>query len=292
MSDHYDYMPGVRERASVTDHASYMPGNSTAQSGSEDPSVAGEDSGAGVRVPQGVGPDDAVDCNTAVHDAAGRERRPDVADDVIEDTSVEKAISRFANLISWIFVPLLMPVYGIILIFSLSFLSMTTFNTKLVFTLIVFGANFLVPMLAVLLLKKMGLVEDVGLNGRKERLIPYIISILCLLGTGFFLYMKSAPLWVAMFFAGGALAAVINLIVNFKWKISAHAAGIAGIVAMLIQIMKEGVPSGGITWWIVGSIIMAGLLGSARIWLGRHTLLQVLAGTAVGFMSVWTLSLL
>lgn len=164
-------------------------------------------------------------------------------------------------------------------------------HTKVVFTLVVVGANFVVPMLLVLLLKKMGLIEDVGLNGRKERLIPYIITIVCLGGTGLFLYMKMAPIWVAMFYAGGALAALINLIVNFWWKISAHAAGIAGIVAMLIQITKEGSPVVGITWWIVGAIILAGMLGSARIWLGRHTLLQVLAGSVVGFLSVWTLSL-
>lgn len=209
-----------------------------------------------------------------------------------DDTLLERVITRCANVISWVFVPLLMPVYGIILIFSLSFLSLAPSHTKLVFTLIVFGANFIVPMLLVLLLKKMGLIQDVGLNGRKERFIPYVITIICMSGTGIFLYAKMAPLWVAMFFAGGALAGLVNLIVNFWWKISAHAAGIAGIVAMLIQITKEGPTIGSMTWWIVGSIIVAGLLGSARIWLGRHTLMQVLAGTAVGFLSVWTLSLI
>lgn len=216
----------------------------------------------------------------------------DVPECLEDDTSLERVITRCANVISWVFVPLLMPVYGIILIFSLSFLSLAPSHTKFVFTLIVFGANFIVPMLLVLLLKKMGLIQDVGLNGRKERLIPYVITIICMSGTGIFLYAKMAPLWVAMFFAGGALAGLVNLIVNFWWKISAHAAGIAGIVAMLIQITKEGPTIGSMTWWIVGSIIVAGLLGSARIWLGRHTLMQVLAGTAVGFLSVWTLSLI
>lgn len=210
-----------------------------------------------------------------------------------EDTTpAEKVITRFANILSWVFVPLLMPVYGIILIFSLSFLAFAPMHTKVVFTLIVFGANFVVPMILVLLLKKMGMIQDVGLNGRKERLIPYVITIICLGGTGIFLYAKMAPLWVAMFYAGGALAALVNLIVNFRWKISAHAAGIAGLVAMLIQVMKEGAVSPNMTWWIVGSILVAGLLGSARIWLGRHTLMQVLAGTAVGFLAVWSLSMI
>lgn len=210
-----------------------------------------------------------------------------------EDTSsIEKAVSRFSNIISWLFVPLLMPVYGILLIFNLSILSLASFHTKLYFTLIVLGVNFIFPMMMVLVLKRMGLIQDIGLNGRRERLIPYIITIICLAGTGWFLHFKGAPLWVAMFFAGGSLAALINLIVNFKWKISAHAAGIAGIVAMLIQITKEGFPIHGMSFWIVCTILLAGLLCSARVWLGRHTLLQVLAGSGVGFLCVWSLSLL
>lgn len=204
----------------------------------------------------------------------------------------ERAVTLLSNILSWVFIPIMMPVYGVMLIFTLSILSMAPFDTKLVFTLIVFGANVVVPLLAVLLLKKMDVVQDMGLNGRGERTIPYLITVLCLSGTGFFLYMKGAPMWVAMFYAGGSLAALVNMLVNFRWKISAHAAGIAGIVAALIQIMKEGSPSGDITWWIVASIILCGMLCSARVWLGRHSLMQVIAGSAVGFLCVWTLSLL
>lgn len=39
--------------------------------------------------------------------------------------------------------------------------------------------------------------------------------------------------------------------------------------------------------WLLISVGLAGLLGSARIWLGRHTLGQVLAGYVVGFCSVF-----
>ena len=61
---------------------------------------------------------------------------------------------------------------------------------------------------------------------------------------------------------------------------------------MLIQVAKEGAPGSGLVWWITGALLCAGLLGSARIWLGRHTLMQVLAGSAVGFLCVWGLSLI
>ena len=36
-------------------------------------------------------------------------------------------------------------------------------------------------------------------------------------------------------------------------------------------------------------MVLSGLLGSARIWLGRHTVWQVVAGYAVGFCSVFFL---
>lgn len=268
MSNHFDYMPKPE---------GWVPPE-------PDPAPADESAAAAGETPSPAEPAEAS--------VPGDDQESYVVPGLEDETPFERMITRCAHLISWIFVPLLMPVYGILLIFNLSFLRFAPFGTKLVFTLIVFGANFLVPMLLVLLLKRLGMIQDVGLNGRKERLIPYIITILCLAGTGVFLYLKMAPVWVAMFYAGGALAGLVNLLVNFRWKISAHAAGIAGLVAMLIQVAKEGAPGSGLVWWITGALLCAGLLGSARIWLGRHTLMQVLAGSAVGFLCVWGLSLI
>ena len=273
MSNHFDYMPKPE---------GWIP---------PVPETPADDLAAAVSEPAAVATQEIAKTE-AVKNPTTEDPSSDAPVQPEDFTPLERMVTRCANILSWVFVPLLMPVYGILLIFSLSFLSYAPFHTKLVFTLIVFGANFLVPMLLVLILKKMCMIDDIGLNGRKERLIPYIISIICLAGTGLFLYIKSAPVWVAMFYAGGALAALINLIVNFRWKISAHAAGIAGLVAMLIQVIKEGPSAPGMVWWIAGAIVIAGLLGSSRIWLGRHTLMQVLAGSAVGFLSVWGLSLI
>lgn len=273
MSNHFDYMPKPEGWVAP------------------EPETQAEELAAVASELEAAASHDAVQAKASGNHESG-DSSSDSPEQPEDTTPLERLVTRCANILSWVFVPLLMPVYGILLIFSLSFLSYAPFHTKLVFTLIVFGANFLVPMLLVFLLKKMGMIDDIGLNGRKERLIPYIITIVCLAGTGLFLYMKSAPVWVAMFYAGGALAALINLIVNFRWKISAHAAGIAGLVAMLIQVIKEGPSAPGMVWWIAGAIVVAGMLGSARIWLGRHTLMQVLAGSAVGFLSVWGLSLL
>lgn len=213
-----------------------------------------------------------------------------------EVSSLPSVSERFADgsatFLSWALVPLLMPVYGVLLAFNLSILDFTPYSVKLVFTLVTLAFTVAVPALLVLLLKRMGLVTDVGLNGRKERVIPYIISILCLAAAGVFMWYKDAPMWLVMFFGGGAVAGAINLLINFRWKISAHAAGVAGVVALLIRIIRDGLPQDGAFLWLLIAIGLSGILGTARVWLGRHTAWQVIAGYAVGFLSVILMTLL
>lgn len=204
----------------------------------------------------------------------------------------ERIADGMSTFLSWALVPLMMPVYGILLAFNLSILAFTPFASKLVFTLITIAFNLAVPALLVYLLKRIGVVQDIGLNGQKERLIPYIVTILCMGGTGLFMWHKEAPMWLVMFFLGGAIAGLVNMLVNFRWKISAHAAGIAGIVALMIRIIRDGFPQTGAFTWLLVTIILAGLLGSARVWLGRHTVWQVIAGYAVGFLSVILMTLI
>ncbi len=197
-----------------------------------------------------------------------------------------------ASFISWVLVPLMMPVYASWMLISLSPLDALPTSAKAGFMAIIFGINVLVPMLLVYLLKLFGLVQDVGLNNRKERLLPYIITILAFSASAWFVAVKGAPLWIVMFFAGGAVAGLINFLINFRWKISAHAAAIAGVVAILIRLGVNWIPTVPLLTWIIIWILLAGLLGSARVWLGRHTVSQVLAGYAVGFLSVYLLTML
>jgi membrane-associated phospholipid phosphatase len=219
----------------------------------------------------------------AVRDDIGMEDIPQYESRIID------GVSRF---LSWVLVPLMMPIYGIILAFNFSILSYVSPVQKLVFTVIVAAFNLLIPSLAVLIMKHLGLIKDVGLNHRRERTLPYIVTILCMAATGVFLYYKGAPMWLAMFFGGGTLAGIFELLINFRWKISAHSAGIAGVVALLLRIMQDGVPQSGLLTCFMVAIALSGLLGSARIWLGRHTIWQVAGGYAVGFCSVYFLTMI
>lgn len=206
------------------------------------------------------------------------------------ETPAEKSISVISHILSWGLSPLLMPVYGLLLAFGLSILQLTPMRLRLSIVLVVAAVNVVLPMLLIFLLKVFGFVTDLGLNNRRERPIPYILMILCYLGSAWFLHAKGAPDWLWLFFVGGATAAFINMVINFKWKISAHAAGIAGLVALILRIQRQGWIEPTLFFWLILVIILAGLMGSARVWLGRHTVWQVLAGYAVGFCSVFFIS--
>lgn len=199
----------------------------------------------------------------------------------------EKAADNVSHILSWILVPIIMPVFGILFIFRLSVLDVIPSNLQTAVTFVIAGINFFAPMLLIFLLKLLGVVQDVGLNGQKERMVPYIITALCYGGSAWFVASRGAPVWVAMFFCGGVVAALVNMTINFKWKISAHAAAIAGIIALLIRMQRDVAVEPRLFAWLIITVGAAGLLGSARVWLGRHTVWQVLAGYVVGFCSVF-----
>lgn len=276
------------------DYSRYMPGNPVSGAGlnsgnhtseeSHDTPDSLPDTTADAHPANPVSSADSADSSRAAGEELSRmEHLPGAA---------ELAVDHICHALSWILVPLLMPVYGIMLIFAFSTLSVLPFEVKFSFTVVTFLINCALPMVLVLLLKKMGLVQDIGLNGRKERLIPYIISILALGGTALFFLYKQAPEWIWLFFIGGAVGGLINMAINFRWKISAHAAGIAGVVAILTEMCSRYLPETPLTVCTLVTIALAGLLGSARIWMGRHTTAQVFAGYAVGFLSVYLLSLI
>ena len=191
----------------------------------------------------------------------------------------------FSTLLS----PLLMPTYGMIVALWFSTLLVLTLPTKLTVLTIVFCITCLLPALLILLLKYLKVISDVHLNNRKERLIPYIITIICYVASAVYLFCINAPEWLWMFMFGGGCAAVVSTIVNLKWKISAHMAGIGGLIALLCRINANGDGAFDLLPVICASILIAGVLGTSRIAMERHTLWQVVAGGLNGFICVYYL---
>lgn len=197
-----------------------------------------------------------------------------------------------AKLLSWIMVPLVMPVVSMAFLIWLTPLTKMTDADKTITMLVTIGFNTLLPMLLIGLLKLTGIVKDIGLNHRRERLIPYLITIAGLICTLVYLRSMGAPAWMWGTYLGAAIASLICCVVNFRWKISAHATAAAGVVATIAVIGTTGNAVHTLQWWLFGACLLSGLLGSARVFLRRHTDLQVVVGFINGFCSVYITSLL
>ena len=129
-------------------------------------------------------------------------------------------------------------------------------------------------------------VKDLHVDVREERLLPYLFTALCHGVAAYYLYYCHSPQWFVMFMVGSAVTVLLMALINLKWQISAHMAGIGGVVALIYQIHVQGLSAFDLLLLLCIAIIVAGMLGSARLALKRHNLWQVIAGAVVGFLCV------
>lgn len=188
----------------------------------------------------------------------------------------------FSHLLSPIFVP----TYSVIVALWYTVLFFLPASTRWTVVGVTAIITCVIPCAIIFALYRLGKVSDPGLNNRNERYVPYVVTALCYLACGFYMWRIHAPLWLDMFFVGGAAAAVVSCIVNIWWKISAHAAAMGGLTALTIRIMLDHLNVFDIMPMIYIAILLTGILGTSRIMLGRHTFWQVMAGTANGLACV------
>jgi membrane-associated phospholipid phosphatase len=81
---------------------------------------------------------------------------------------------------------------------------------------------------------------------------------------------------------GALVVQIMCAIINIWWKISTHTAAIGGVAGALF--VFADIFGFNPVWWFCLVFIVAGILGSARMYLRQHTLGQVVAGFGIGFI--------
>lgn len=203
-----------------------------------------------------------------------------------------KFINGVASALSIIFSPLLMATYGVALAMVLSFLCFIPTATKLTVILETFLATMAIPVIGIFILSRLKVISDPKLNERRDRTFPYLIETACFIGLAVYLNHINAPAWLSLFLIGGAVALVVLTVVNRWWKISGHATGMGGLCALVFYLMLSGNSIYDLQWEFLVAVLLAGLVCSSRVILGRHTLGQVTAGFFNGFLWVILLPML
>ncbi len=183
-----------------------------------------------------------------------------------------------------------MATYGIILALMFTFLTIYPLPVKLLIAGGGFVFTAIVPGIFIFLLVKNGAARDIELSDRKERALPYLIFVISIAACIYFLYRMLMPFWLLALLMGACTALFMALCINFAWKISAHAIGIGGLLGGIMGVAHIHMINP--YWAFIVVLLIAGLVGTSRIFLKRHTPMQVYAGFCLGFICTFVASLM
>ncbi len=192
--------------------------------------------------------------------------------------------TRAAKIISAVFNPLLIPTIGVLLLFNIdTFIKyLMPSRVKMLVILIVFINTAIMPLLAIFFMKKMRLVNNIGLDKRSERIIPMIIGVFLYFFTYYVFKQSNLPSLIHFYFLGATLLVIISLFITLKWKISLHMVSMGGLTGLLLA--TTFLLRADIVYLIAGVFLISGLVGSSRLKLRLHTLSQVFLGYILGVL--------
>lgn len=200
----------------------------------------------------------------------------------------------FVQTVSNVLHPLLMLTYAALAICVFTPMSVLPFPFKAFFVGEVFFYTLLMPVIAITLMHVFHLVGHWALRDRRDRALPFLVNFICYALNAFALTRTEfLPQWVLAIYYGSVILTFVAWIVSFWWKISAHASADAATATMLLGLYvfyPDTMPM----WLPILSVLLVGLVCSTRVYLGRHTLAQVGAGSALGVISMalaWVLFL-
>lgn len=194
--------------------------------------------------------------------------------------------TRAAEIISIVFHPLFMPLYGLVVIFTAPTLFWyLPFEVKRILFLIMLANNVIIPVSILPFLKYRNIINSWFLETRSERVVPLFIGTLLYFVTSFIMFKLQIPLFLKAYFYAISFISTIVLIVNFWFKISLHATG-AGLLTGIILVLSLKM-SAHLTWFMIPAILVAGLVMSSRLKTDTHNPMEVYAGFFTGFAGLY-----
>ena len=207
-----------------------------------------------------------------------------------------------AHFFSIVFHPLFIVTYMALVLlwtnpFSFGWRHVSEANTLLI---IIVMTTITLPAIAILMMKALGWVNSFNLDTQHERIGPYIVAGIMYLSLYLHLTRaESFPVSLRIAVLGTLIGLWTCFFINNFTKVSVHAAGVGGLVAM-VALTKQtfgyndaqiGLVNGinlvvPIDALLYGSIIIAGAVCTSRLILKAHEPKDVYAGVIVGLGSI------
>lgn len=149
---------------------------------------------------------------------------------------------------------------------------------------LIFFTTCLVPMLTVIMFRLTNVIKDLHMMERRDRFIPFLFITIFYLVVAYLLLGQG---WMndTMQLAFKAITAVVVLtnFITFFWKISAHAAGVAGWLGFTLSLIATYPGTNTLFWPLIIAILINGFVCWSRLYLHAHRPAEVWAGALLGF---------
>ena len=199
-----------------------------------------------------------------------------------EHIIADKTMLRVARITSIVFTPFSIPFLAFLVLFLFSYLRIMPILYKGIVLGIVYCFTILTPTITIFLFRKINGFARQELSERKKRYVPILLTIISYVFCLLMMRKLNIPWYMTGIIFVSLVISIICIRVNLKWKLSEHMAGMGGIIGGLVSF--SALFSYNPVVWLCLFILIAGILGSARIVLGHHTLGEVLSGFVVGLV--------
>ena len=188
-----------------------------------------------------------------------------------------------ARTLSWIFHPSVLPTLFIIIFFPHGPFSGPGHvpNANLIVYLFIFLFTFLFPVATVILLNLWNMVGSLYLKTAEERRLPFLATAIFYILAYYLMKKNHLPELFNLVMLGASLSVLLACFVNYQWKISIHMIGLGGISGALLGLGNH--LGSDLFFPFVITILLSGLIGTARLSLSSHTPAQIYAGFSLGF---------
>ena len=188
--------------------------------------------------------------------------------------------------VSMLFHPLLLPLYVLFITFNTGtvFTYIPAYTQNMSYLLTLLGVT-LIPLVCLPLLKWLGLIEGYRLAQKQDRVFPVLVTIV----GAFIVFYFSRNLPYSNIVRQFYLIMVIMLsgfmIVTIRWKISMHMTAIGGLCGFLLVWGMNY--QGDVRNAFILFLLLSGILATSRLYLKKHTPLQVYLGFLFGLFFVF-----
>ena len=192
-------------------------------------------------------------------------------------------MKKTAQLVSYLFHPILLPLQTVGLYFILQYYYFTPLELSIILSQVAI-VTFFIPISIYYLMRSLRILKSsVMVSETKERIVPFAINIALLYTLKSLVLYNNSAYELKIYFWGLLITYSLLLLgAIFKQKFSVHTALLtAGLTFIALLLFHQGIPS---LILLIGCILVTGLTASARLYLRAHTSSEVFIGGLFGVL--------